>query len=47
MRQITFEARMEALELYLQGLSANEIVDKAGIFKGAIILIVRSMMSRA
>ncbi len=41
MRQITFEAKMEALELYLQGLSANEIVAKTGISKGAVISILK------
>ena len=32
---------MEALELYLQGLSANEIVEKTGISKGAVISILK------
>jgi DNA repair exonuclease SbcCD ATPase subunit len=32
---------MGALELYLQGLSANEIVAKTGISKGAVISILR------
>jgi chromosome segregation ATPase len=32
---------MEALELYLQGLSANEIVAKTGISKGAVISILK------
>lgn len=41
MRQITFEAKMEVLELYLQGLSANEIVAKSGISKGTVISILR------
>ena len=41
MRQITFQAKMGALELYLQGLSANEIVAKTGISKGAVISILR------
>lgn len=41
MRQITFGAKMEALELYLQGLSANEIVAKTGISKGAVISILK------
>ena len=41
MRQITFEAKMEVLELYLQGLSTNEIVVKTGISKGAVISILQ------
>jgi len=30
MRQITFKAKMETIELYLEGLSTNEIVAKTG-----------------
>jgi DNA repair exonuclease SbcCD ATPase subunit len=41
MRQISFQTKMEALELYLQGLSANEIVTKIGISKGAVISILK------
>lgn len=41
MRQITFQAKMEALELYLQGFSTNEIVDKTGISKGAVVSIMK------
>ena len=41
MRQITFGAKMEALELYLQALSANEIVAKTGISKGAVVSILK------
>jgi len=41
MRQITFGKKMEALELYLDGFSTNEIVDKTGISKGAVISILK------
>jgi predicted nucleic acid-binding Zn-ribbon protein len=41
MRQITFQAKMEALEFYLDGFSTNEIVNKTGISKGAIISILK------
>ena len=41
MRQITFGKKMEALELYLDGFSTNEIVDKTGISKGAVISIIK------
>ena len=41
MRQITFQAKIEALQLYLDGLPTNEIVDKTGISKGAVISILK------
>lgn len=41
MRQITFQAKMEALELYLQGFSSNEAVEKTGISKGAVVSIIK------
>jgi predicted nucleic acid-binding Zn-ribbon protein len=41
MRQISFQIKMEALDLYLQGFSANEIVTKTGISKGTIISILK------
>lgn len=41
MRQIAFQMKMEALELYLQGFSADKIVDKTGISKGAVVSIIR------
>lgn len=41
MRQISFGKKMEALELYLKGFSTNEIVDKTGISKGAVISIIK------
>jgi predicted nucleic acid-binding Zn-ribbon protein len=41
MRQIPFQARMEALELYLQGLSADKIVERTGISKGAVVSIIK------
>jgi len=40
-RQITFEAKTEVLELYLQGLSTNKIVEDTGISKGAVISILK------
>ena len=41
MRPITFEAKMEALEFYLEGFSTNDIVAKTGISKGAVISIFK------
>ncbi len=41
MGPITFQAKMEALELYLQGFSANQIVDKTEISKGAVVSIIK------
>jgi len=41
MRQITFQAKMEVLELYLQGFSTNEVVDKTRISKGAVVSIIK------
>jgi DNA repair exonuclease SbcCD ATPase subunit len=41
MRQISFGKKMEALELYLTGFSTNEIVDKTGTSKGAVITIIK------
>jgi len=41
MRKITFVKKMEALEFYLGGFSTNEIVDKTGMSKGAIISILK------
>jgi DNA repair exonuclease SbcCD ATPase subunit len=41
MRQIPFQDKMEALELYLEGLSADKIVERTGISKGAVISIIR------
>ena len=41
MRQLTYQAKMEALELYLQGLSANEIVAETGISKGSVISVIK------
>jgi hypothetical protein len=40
-RKISFETKMGALELYLQGFSADEVVAKTGISKGAVISILR------
>ena len=41
MRQIPFQDKMEALELYFQGLSADKIVERAGISKGAVVSIIK------
>jgi len=41
MRQISFQVKMKALELYVKGFSANEIVDETGISKGAVVSILR------
>jgi myosin heavy subunit len=41
MRKINFEARMEVIDLYLQGLSADEVVAKTDISKGAVISILK------
>ena len=41
MRQISFQQKMEAIELYLEGLSTNEIVDKSQISKGAVVSILK------
>lgn len=40
MREVPYQAKMEALALYLQGHSSNEIVDKTGISKGAVVSIL-------
>lgn len=40
MREIGYQAKMEAIELYLQGISTNEIVEKTGISKGAVVSIL-------
>ena len=41
MRPIPFQAKMETIELYLEGLSTNEIVGKTGVSKGAVISILK------
>lgn len=41
MRQISFQQKMEVIELYLEGISTNEIVAKTGISKGAVISILK------
>jgi len=40
MRQISFQQKMEAIELYLGGLSTNDIVAKTTVSKGAIVSIL-------
>jgi hypothetical protein len=40
MRQISFQQKMEVIELYLKGLSTNEIVDKSQISKGTVVSIL-------
>ena len=39
MRQIPFQAKMEVLELYLQGLFADKVSEKTRVSKGAVISI--------
>jgi hypothetical protein len=41
MRQISFQQKMEAIELYLEGISTNDIVDKSQISKGAVVSILK------
>jgi predicted nucleic acid-binding Zn-ribbon protein len=41
MRQIDFKTKMEALDLYFQGFSADQVVTKASISKGTVISILR------
>jgi len=40
MRPILFQQKIEAIELYLTGLTANEVVAKTGISKGAVVSIL-------
>lgn len=40
MREIGYQARIEAIEWYLQGLSTNEVVEKTSISKGAVVSIL-------
>lgn len=42
MRQVAFQVKMDALELYLKGLSMDEVVEKTGISKGAVVSIVKN-----
>jgi DNA repair exonuclease SbcCD ATPase subunit len=41
MRPISSQQKMEAIELYLDGLSTNEIVAKTGISKGSVVSILK------
>jgi hypothetical protein len=41
MRPISFQQKMEVIELYLEGFSTNEIVDKSQISKGAVVSILK------
>ena len=41
MRQLTPQAKMETLELYVKGFSTNGIVAKTGISKGAVVSIIK------
>ena len=41
MRAIPYEKKMGALELYLEGLSTNQVVEKTGISKGAVVGILQ------
>ncbi len=41
MRQISFQQKMEVIELYFEGLSTNEIVNKSQISQGAVVSILK------
>ncbi len=41
MRPISFQQKMEVIELYLEGLSTNDIVAKTGISKGAVVSVLK------
>ncbi len=41
MRPISFQQKMEAIEFYLEGFTANDIVAKTGISKGAVVSILK------
>ena len=41
MKALTYEAKMEVLQAYLEGLSANETATKTGISKGAVVGIIK------
>ncbi|RLC61927.1 MAG: hypothetical protein DRI01_07710 [Chloroflexi bacterium] len=41
MKQIPFQTKMEVLDLYLQGLSADAVSEKTGVSKGAVISILK------
>ncbi|MCL0080450.1 hypothetical protein M1O53_03280 [Dehalococcoidia bacterium] len=40
MKQLPFQTRMEVLDFYLQGLSADKVSEKTGVSKGAVISIL-------
>lgn len=42
MRPISFKQKIEVIELYLEGLSTNEIVEKTQISKGAVVSILQN-----
>lgn len=46
MRQITFQAKIEAIDFYLEGFSTNEIVNRTGISKVAVISILKDVGER-
>ncbi|MCL0064252.1 hypothetical protein M1N83_03605 [Dehalococcoidia bacterium] len=41
MKQLPFQTRMEVLDFYLQGLSADKVSEKTGVSKGAVISILK------
>ena len=41
MREIPYQKRMEAVEMYLEGLSSNQVVERTGISKGTVIAILQ------
>lgn len=41
MRQLEFQVKMNVLDLYLQGLSADRVAEKSGVSKGAVVAIIK------
>ncbi|MFP3975708.1 MAG: hypothetical protein ACOC6S_03280 [Chloroflexota bacterium] len=40
MREIPYESKMEALDLYLQGLTADQVVERTGLSKGTVVSVI-------
>ena len=41
MRQLEFKVKMNVLDLYLQGLSADRVAEQSGVSKGAVVAIIK------
>ena len=41
MRQLEFNVKMNVLDLYLQGLSADRVAEQSGVSKGAVVAIIK------